>query len=101
MASWQKDIPNYLTYFRIAVIPMLVAAFLLLHSTAGFYVCATLFFLAGITDWLDGYLARQWNVTSNIGRCLDPIADKLLVATALLLLVGDERAPLLPAIAIL
>jgi cardiolipin synthase (CMP-forming) len=91
----KKNLPNYLTYFRIAVIPLLVLVF-----PWSYKLPALLFMVASITDWLDGYVARIWQAQSNIGRFLDPIADKLLVATALLLLVQAERADLLPAIAI-
>jgi CDP-diacylglycerol--glycerol-3-phosphate 3-phosphatidyltransferase len=93
--SWKKNIPNYLTYFRIAVIPALVLVF-----PWSYKLPALLFAIASITDWLDGYAARILKAQSNIGRFLDPIADKLLVATALLLLVKADRADLLPAIAI-
>lgn len=98
----KKDIPNYLTYFRIAIIPALILVFLLTEQLAhwGYYLSASLFALAGVTDWLDGYVARIWQAQSNIGRFLDPIADKLLVATALLLMVSVGRADLLPSIAI-
>ena len=102
----KKDIPNYLTYFRIAVIPMLVVAYYC-KGDWGYWLAAGLFALASITDWLDGYAARIWQAQSNIGRFLDPIADKLLIATALMLLVGhgridyaDGRAMMIPAIAI-
>jgi cardiolipin synthase (CMP-forming) len=102
----KKDIPNYLTYFRIAVIPALVGCFYI-GGAWGCWLSALLFALAGITDWLDGYAARIWEAQSNIGRFLDPIADKLLVATALMLLVGEHRvgiaqgqAMMIPAIAI-
>lgn len=100
----KKNLPNYLTYLRIAVIPALMLVFFI-EGQWGYYLSAGLFLLAGITDWLDGYVARIWQAQSNIGRFLDPIADKLLVATALVLLVQgntDEvtRADILPAIAI-
>lgn len=100
MTRWQQQLPNYLTYFRIAVIPLLILAFYLPGRWTDI-ACAGLFALAGLTDWLDGYVARLWNVQSNIGRFLDPIADKLLVAAALILLVAYHRADALPAIAIM
>jgi len=98
----RKNIPNYLTYFRIMVIPALMLVFFLTPYLGnwGYYLSAGLFAVAGITDWLDGYAARLWQAQSNIGRFLDPIADKLLVATVLLLMVSVGRADLLPAIAI-
>lgn len=104
--SFRKNLPNYLTYFRIIVIPLVVVTFYL-SGEWSYVLTAGLFALAGITDWLDGYVARLWNVQSNVGRFLDPIADKLLVATSLLLLVGEHRqsyadgqAMMIPAIAI-
>src|SRR4051812_10695922 len=84
--SFRKNLPNYLTYFRIAVIPALTVVFFL-KGEWSYTLSALLFFIAGVTDWLDGYVARIWQAQSNIGRFLDPIADKLLVATALMLLV--------------
>lgn len=100
MTGWKKNLPNYLTYFRIVVIPLLVLAFYLKGEWTLVF-SAILFALACITDWLDGYVARLWNVQTSIGRFLDPIADKLLVATALVLLVADNRADVLPAVAIM
>jgi cardiolipin synthase len=98
-----KNIPNYLTYLRIAAVPALVAVYLLMeHEDRDWLngISAGIFLAACITDWLDGYVARLLQAQSNIGRFLDPIADKLLVATALMLLVYGGRADLLPAIAI-
>lgn len=100
MTGWRRNLPNYLTYFRIAVIPLLILLFYPDDKWTNI-VCASLFLLACITDWLDGYVARLWNVQSSIGRFLDPIADKLLVATALVLLVSTKQAHALPAIAIM
>lgn len=104
--SIKKNLPNYLTYLRILVIPALIVVFYL-KGEWSYYLSSALFLLASITDWLDGYVARIWQAHSNIGRFLDPIADKLLVATALMLLVGETRtsysegrAMLIPAIAI-
>jgi cardiolipin synthase (CMP-forming) len=104
--SFKKNLPNYLTYMRIAVIPALIVVFFL-KGNWGYWLSAGLFLVASVTDWLDGYVARAWQAQSNIGRFLDPIADKLLIATALMLLVGegranyaDGRAMMIPAIAI-
>jgi len=82
------SIPNLLTAARIVLIPCFVVAFYLPTKHAGM-ITAGIFCLAGITDWLDGYLARKLNQTSRFGAFLDPVADKLIVAVALVLLVGE------------
>ncbi len=96
----KKQLPNILTYSRILVIPLLVLVFYIGTTTADL-VCAMLFLYASITDFFDGYLARAWHAHSNLGKFLDPIADKLLIATCLMLLVGSHRAAILPSLAIL
>jgi cardiolipin synthase len=81
------NLPNSLTIARI----VLIAPFALLFfagSAAGRWTALVLFVIAAITDWLDGYLARRWNQGSAFGRMLDPIADKMLVLAALMLLVA-------------
>jgi CDP-diacylglycerol--glycerol-3-phosphate 3-phosphatidyltransferase len=97
----KKQIPNILTYSRILVIPALVVVFFYVGGHSKDWLCAAFFLYASITDFFDGYLARAWHAHSNLGKFLDPIADKLLVATALMLLVGAHRADMLPALAIL
>lgn len=85
--TFKKKIPNYLTYLRILAIPFVVASFYFEQrywTIIGFF----LFILASITDYFDGYLARKFKSTSTIGKMLDPIADKLLVAATLLMLAG-------------
>lgn len=82
------SIPNGFTAARIVLIPCFVVAFYLPTRHAG-TIAASIFCLAGITDWLDGYLARKLNQTSRFGAFLDPVADKLIVAVALVLLVGE------------
>ncbi|MEO1701695.1 MAG: CDP-diacylglycerol--glycerol-3-phosphate 3-phosphatidyltransferase [Pseudomonadota bacterium] len=86
-------IPNLLTYGRILAVPLIVSIFFIpvpLEPSATMrWVAFWVFVIASATDWLDGYLARKWNETSNIGRMLDPIADKLLVSVILLLLGAD------------
>jgi cardiolipin synthase (CMP-forming) len=94
MASRAYNIPNLLTYARILAVPVIVGCFFiegqLESSDVARWTALVLFVVASITDYLDGYLARIWNQTSNIGRMLDPIADKLLVAAVLLLLAADQ-----------
>jgi cardiolipin synthase len=82
------SLPNLLTYARIIAIPAMVGCFYIPGDT-GRWLAFALFAIASITDYFDGYLARAWQQQSALGRMLDPIADKLLVAAALLILVGD------------
>ena len=85
------NVPNLLTLIRIVLIPLVVIAFFLPFSW-GRPLSAWLFVIAGVTDYFDGYLARRLNQTSSFGAFLDPVADKLIVSTALVLLVqGDPR----------
>ncbi|MFP4063381.1 MAG: CDP-diacylglycerol--glycerol-3-phosphate 3-phosphatidyltransferase [Halochromatium sp.] len=88
------NIPNILTLLRIVLIPVFVVVFYLPVPWARL-VCALIFTIAAVTDWLDGYLARRWNQTSPLGAFLDPVADKLMVAVALVLLVQAEASILL------
>jgi cardiolipin synthase len=97
------DLPNLLTLSRILAIPLVVAAFYL-RAPWDDWVPFGLFTYASVTDFLDGYLARTRGQMSPLGRFLDPIADKLLVATVILLLVALDRIDgwhVLPAIVIL
>jgi CDP-diacylglycerol--glycerol-3-phosphate 3-phosphatidyltransferase len=102
MKGFQQNFPNWLTYIRVAIIPLVVVTFYF-PGDFGKLLTSSLFLIASVTDWFDGYLARKWNVQSEIGRFLDPIADKLLVATCLLLLVGKPTSNIImiPAIAII
>lgn len=95
-------IPTLLTLLRIALLPVIIVVFYLPHDWARPLSC-WIFVAAGITDWLDGYLARKWNQESRFGAFLDPVADKLMVATALILLVEFDNSPWLtiPAIVII
>lgn len=91
-AHWLA-LPNVLTYGRILAVPLVVLCFYLegklQSSDFARWSALAIFVAASVTDFLDGYLARVWQQTSTIGRMLDPIADKLLVATCLLLLAAD------------
>jgi len=84
------SLPNVLTYGRIVAVPALVACLFFLKGDVARWSAFVLFVLAGLTDWLDGYLARIWEQQSTLGRMLDPIADKLLVGAVLLMLVYDN-----------
>jgi CDP-diacylglycerol--glycerol-3-phosphate 3-phosphatidyltransferase/cardiolipin synthase len=98
----QLTIPNQLTLLRIALIPVFIGVFYIDHPWS--HVIATaLFGLAAITDWLDGYLARKWGQLSPFGAFLDPVADKLMVAAALVMLVDAHPGPAMaiPAIIII
>lgn len=83
------NVPNSLTLLRIGLIPILVITFYLPFGWSH-AVTAAVFALAGITDWLDGYLARQLGQMSAFGAFLDPVADKLMVAVALVMIVGEH-----------
>ena len=86
------DLPNLLTLSRIVAIPVLVACGAA-RTPVGDLLATLIFAAAGLTDWLDGHLARTWRQQSDLGRMLDPIADKLLVGATLLLLAGQGRFP--------
>ena len=82
------NIPTILTLLRIVLIPVFVLAFYIPLFGVNNYIVTSIFFIAGVTDWFDGYLARKWNQQSNFGAFLDPVADKLMVATALVVLLS-------------
>ena len=84
-----RIIPNLLTLLRILLIPVFVVVFFLPYGWAPPVTCA-IFALAGVTDWLDGYLARRFDAGSRFGAFLDPVADKLMVTAALVLLLAND-----------
>ncbi len=97
------NLPNLLTLSRIVAIPLVILTFFL-PAPFGPWAGCVLFAAAGVTDWLDGQLARRWHQQSAWGRVLDPIADKLLVATILFMLAALERispVTIFPALVIL
>ncbi|GAB4391459.1 MAG: CDP-diacylglycerol--glycerol-3-phosphate 3-phosphatidyltransferase [Gammaproteobacteria bacterium] len=85
-----KNIPNILTTSRIILIPIFVLVFYLPFKW-NYLACAVIFALAAVTDWLDGYLARALSQVSPFGEFLDPVADKLIVAVALVLIVSKPH----------
>ena len=100
----QTKLPNILTFSRILAIPLLIGLLLFVSDPLGSWLAFTAYTFACITDFFDGYLARAWHQQSAFGRFLDPIADKMLVASVLLVLVGIDRftgLTVLPAAVIL
>ena len=97
------SLPNLLTLSRILAIPVVVGSFYVSGNYARWIACA-LFSAAAVTDWLDGHMARRWQQQSEVGRFLDPIADKLLVSATLFMLTAFGRLSaqaVLPALVIL
>ncbi len=94
------NLPNILTLSRIGVIPPIIGLLYWDNPLAGWIACGV-FTLAGLTDFFDGYFARSRRQSSRVGRMLDPIADKLLVTSVILMLVAFDRAPAIAALIIL
>jgi cardiolipin synthase (CMP-forming) len=84
------SLPNVLTYLRILAVPAVVLCLLAIEGTGARWWALAVYVVACLTDWLDGFLARVWHQQSALGRMLDPIADKLLVGTTLLMLTSDN-----------
>jgi CDP-diacylglycerol--glycerol-3-phosphate 3-phosphatidyltransferase len=96
------NLPNLLTWLRMLAIPLLVAVFFLpVEQRTANTIATTLFVVAAITDWFDGWLARKLGQTSAFGAFLDPVADKLLVCAALVMLVELQRVEALVALIII
>lgn len=99
------NVPIALTWLRIAMIPLVVGLYYLPSEWAGSgwrdTAAALAFIVAAVTDWLDGWLARRWNQTSAFGAFLDPVADKLMVCAALLILLNLGRVDSLIALVII
>ena len=99
------NVPNLLTWLRILAIPLLVAIYYLpdrwLEPQEKNLAATILFVGAAMTDWLDGYLARKWNQTSAFGAFLDPVADKLMVTAALIVLLQLNRVDAIVAVIII
>jgi cardiolipin synthase (CMP-forming) len=84
------SLPNVLTYLRILAVPAVVLCMMAIEGTEARWWALAVYILACVTDWLDGFLARVWHQQSTLGRMLDPIADKLLVGTTLLMLTYEK-----------
>lgn len=95
------NLPNKLTVLRILMIPVFMVFFYVTAIPYHYLIAAVIFVLAAATDFLDGYLARKYNLVTNLGKFLDPIADKVLVSTALILMLTvPEMIPPLFSIAV-
>lgn len=86
-----KRLPNILTMSRIMLIPAVVACFFFLEFPTANWVAVIIYFIASITDFFDGYIARIYGSTSKLGQFLDPVADKLMVSSIILLLVAFDK----------
>ncbi|MGB3281558.1 MAG: CDP-diacylglycerol--glycerol-3-phosphate 3-phosphatidyltransferase [Methylovirgula sp.] len=84
------NLPNLLTYGRVIAVPLVVACLFWPAVAAMRWIALGIFIVAGVSEFLDGYLARAWALQSSLGRMLDPIADKLLVSAVLLMLAADR-----------
>lgn len=95
---WRElgNLPNLLTLIRILLIPVMIA-FLTDPGRTASALAGLTFLIACVSDFLDGYLARRWNISTTLGKLLDPLADKLIVAAALIMLAAMDRSPSVPA----
>jgi CDP-diacylglycerol--glycerol-3-phosphate 3-phosphatidyltransferase len=82
-----KAVPNLLTGFRFALVPVLIVIFSIQQSTAVEMVCFLVFIVAAITDFVDGWIARKYQIETVLGKLMDPLADKVLVTTMLIMLI--------------
>lgn len=89
----KENIPNLLTIIRIIMIPLFLIITSMSASRGWHIAAAVIFAIASLTDYLDGYLARKWHVVTNFGKFADPLADKMLVMSAFIMLVGLKMAP--------
>ena len=94
------QLPNALTIFRLVLIPVFIAVLLLEADDGYSWPAAIIFATAGITDQLDGWLARRWHVESQFGKVADPLADRLMIDVAVVLLFLEDRLPW-PALALI
>jgi CDP-diacylglycerol--glycerol-3-phosphate 3-phosphatidyltransferase len=89
MANWYKRLPNWLTFLRLVLIPVFVA-FLVEPTAASMRTAAIIFVFAALTDYADGIIARRYSAITDFGKLFDPLADKILVMAALVMLVGAQ-----------
>jgi len=94
MSDWKKSLPMWITLSRIVLVPFIVAL-MWPNNLAGNVAAAIFFLIASISDYYDGYFARKYNAVSTMGKFMDPIADKILVTSILVMLVPDRIEPLM------
>ena len=87
------NLPNKLTIFRVILIPFFVALLLFDITAYDKWIALAIFIIASLTDFLDGHIARKYNLVTNFGKFMDPLADKLLVCSALICLVELSKIP--------
>ena len=87
------NLPNKLTIFRVIMIPFFLIALLVDEIPGGKWIAVSLFIIASLTDMLDGKIARKYNLITNFGKFMDPLADKLLVCSAIVALISLDRIP--------
>lgn len=87
------NLPNKLTMFRVLLIPFFIVFLLMPGIPAGKWIALAVFIIASLTDLLDGHIARKYNLVTNFGKFMDPLADKLLVCSALICLIELDRIP--------
>ncbi|MDE7428093.1 MAG: CDP-diacylglycerol--glycerol-3-phosphate 3-phosphatidyltransferase, partial [Lachnospiraceae bacterium] len=87
------NLPNKLTVFRVILIPFFVVLLLFDITAYDDWIALAIFIIASLTDFLDGHIARKYNLVTNFGKFMDPLADKLLVCSALICLVELSRIP--------
>ncbi len=87
------NLPNKLTILRVILIPFFLVFLMVTHIPAGKWIALAIFIVASLTDTLDGYIARKYQMITNFGKFMDPLADKLLVDSALIAFVGMARIP--------
>jgi CDP-diacylglycerol--glycerol-3-phosphate 3-phosphatidyltransferase len=90
MKDWKKSLPMWITMSRILIVPVIVLL-MFPDDLSGNVAAALLFILASVTDYYDGYFARKYNSVSNMGKFMDPIADKILVTSILVMLAHSHR----------
>ena len=96
-----QHLPNLITAFRLLLTALLAILLMLEQNTGMAFLCCLLFTIAAASDWVDGYLARRFKAVTTLGKLMDPLADKLLVATALIMLIPLGRLPAWIALVIL